>query len=239
MNISLPDTLKSFLDEQVDQGGYGTSSEYVRELIRKDQDRLQLRDLLVAGAASAPAVPSDPPYFEGLRNRVRKGDQGWRPRIEPARPAFLAAGTLSLPRVLRRAQSTLMSGVCRTASATFRRGCRSPSPLILAQAKGILTGDSNMGGDCCGPSEVIGTPQTGLMEFRIAELSRGVFRILCDKNSSNDSPHELEVITPEVGSSQATLYGRTFSIPKKEYRFRQSLTVQFPGVQMIDLPQKM
>jgi antitoxin ParD1/3/4 len=39
MNISLPDTLKSFVDAQVNQGGYGTSSEYVREQIRKDQDR--------------------------------------------------------------------------------------------------------------------------------------------------------------------------------------------------------
>jgi len=48
MNISLPDTLKSFVDEQVSQRGYGTSSEYVRELIRKDQDRLQLRQLLLA-----------------------------------------------------------------------------------------------------------------------------------------------------------------------------------------------
>ena len=34
MNISLLDTLKSFVDEQAGQRGYGTSSEYVRELIR-------------------------------------------------------------------------------------------------------------------------------------------------------------------------------------------------------------
>ena len=40
MNISLPDSLKDFVDEQVAQRGYGTSSEYVRELIRKDADRL-------------------------------------------------------------------------------------------------------------------------------------------------------------------------------------------------------
>ena len=72
MNISLPDTLKSFVDERVNQGGYGTSSEYVRELIRKDQGRLQLRGLLLAGAASAPTGPIDPAYFEGLRDRVRK-----------------------------------------------------------------------------------------------------------------------------------------------------------------------
>lgn len=72
MNISLPDTLKSFVDEQVNQGCYGTSSEYVRELIRKDQDRLKLRGLLLAGAASAPAAPANSDYFEGLRNRVHK-----------------------------------------------------------------------------------------------------------------------------------------------------------------------
>ncbi len=72
MNISLPDTLKSFVDEQVSQRGYGTSSEYVRELIRKDKDRLQLRNLLLAGAASIPTTPADTSYFEGLRDRVRK-----------------------------------------------------------------------------------------------------------------------------------------------------------------------
>ncbi len=68
----LPDALKCFVDEQVNQGSYGTSSEYVRELIRKDQDRLQLRAHLLAGAASAPANPADPAYFDGLRDRVRK-----------------------------------------------------------------------------------------------------------------------------------------------------------------------
>ncbi|MCW8156573.1 type II toxin-antitoxin system ParD family antitoxin [Stutzerimonas stutzeri] len=71
MNISLPETLKSFVDEQVNQRGYGTSSEYVRELIRKDQDRQHLRGLLLAGAASAPTAPVDADYFESLRDRVR------------------------------------------------------------------------------------------------------------------------------------------------------------------------
>ena len=72
MNISLPDSLKSFVDEQVTQRGYGTSSEYVRELIRKDQERLHLRRLLLVGASSAPDVSADTHYFEGLRERVRK-----------------------------------------------------------------------------------------------------------------------------------------------------------------------
>ena len=72
MNISLPDSLKSFVDEQVNERGYGTSSEYVRELIRKDQDRQRLRGLLLAGAGSAPASSANAAYFEGLRDRVRK-----------------------------------------------------------------------------------------------------------------------------------------------------------------------
>ena len=72
MNISLPSTLKSFVDEQVSQGLYGTSSEYLRELIRKDKDRLHLRSLLAAGAASAPAAVADAAYFDDLRARVSK-----------------------------------------------------------------------------------------------------------------------------------------------------------------------
>lgn len=72
MNISLPESLKSFVDEQVNQGGYSTSSEYVRELIRKDQDRLHLRSLLLDGAGSRPARPVSAAWFDGLRGRVRK-----------------------------------------------------------------------------------------------------------------------------------------------------------------------
>jgi len=75
MNISLPETLKSFVDEQVASRGYGTSSEYVRELIRKDQERQRLRSLLLDGAASAPSFPVDAAYFDNLRQRVRRRDK--------------------------------------------------------------------------------------------------------------------------------------------------------------------
>ncbi len=71
MNISLPETLKTFVDEQVASGGYGTSSEYMRALIRRDQDREHLRGLLLDGAASAPTTAADGAYFDGLRARVR------------------------------------------------------------------------------------------------------------------------------------------------------------------------
>jgi antitoxin ParD1/3/4 len=72
VNISLPESLKSFVDEQVTQRGFGTSSEYVRELIRKDADLLQLRQVLLKGASSDPAAPVDAHYFSALRDRVQK-----------------------------------------------------------------------------------------------------------------------------------------------------------------------
>lgn len=72
MNISLPASLKTFVEEQALQRGYGTTSEYVRELIRNDRDRLRLRSLLLEGAASALSEPADAAYFEALRARVRE-----------------------------------------------------------------------------------------------------------------------------------------------------------------------
>ena len=72
MNISLPDSLKSFVDEQVGERNYGTSSEYIRELIRKDQDRQHLRKLLLQGGASPQTGVADNSYFESLRARVGK-----------------------------------------------------------------------------------------------------------------------------------------------------------------------
>lgn len=71
MNISLPEAMKAFVDEQVSQRGYGTSSEFVRELIRREQDRQSLRKLLLAGAASAPAGEADAAYFDSLRARAQ------------------------------------------------------------------------------------------------------------------------------------------------------------------------
>lgn len=72
MNISLPGSLKTFVDAQVAERGYGTSSEYVRELTRKEQDRVQLRDQLLVGAASTSTTPVDDTYFEGLRASGRE-----------------------------------------------------------------------------------------------------------------------------------------------------------------------
>ena len=68
MNISLPESLRSFVEEQIAQRRYATTSEYVRDLIRRDQDRQHLRGLLLAGAASEPGPVAYDRYFDDLRD---------------------------------------------------------------------------------------------------------------------------------------------------------------------------
>ena len=75
MNISLPEALKSFVDQQVRARGYSSSSEYIREPIRKDQDRQRLHGLLLEGAAAPPSVTADADYVSRLRDRVGEAGQ--------------------------------------------------------------------------------------------------------------------------------------------------------------------
>jgi antitoxin ParD1/3/4 len=55
MNISLPELLKQFVDDQIAAGRYSSVSEYVRELIRDDEKRKaedRLESLLLEGLES-------------------------------------------------------------------------------------------------------------------------------------------------------------------------------------------
>lgn len=56
MNISLPDQMKAWIEEQVATGRYANASDFVRDLVREDQDRIaglaELRQLIDEGVAS-------------------------------------------------------------------------------------------------------------------------------------------------------------------------------------------
>jgi antitoxin ParD1/3/4 len=78
MIVSLPEAMKAFVDEQIAARGYGTSSEYVRDLICRDKQGLELRSLLLQGGLSAPTAEVDQTYFGGLRERVRVAVHGRR-----------------------------------------------------------------------------------------------------------------------------------------------------------------
>ena len=72
MNISLPESLKAFVDRRIEEGDYGTSSEYLRELIRRDQARLELRRLIVEGLESPVVGPANKVYWASKRARLSK-----------------------------------------------------------------------------------------------------------------------------------------------------------------------
>ena len=71
MNVSLPAELKAFVDAQTATGGYGSTSEFVRDLIRREQEHEALRALLLEGAASPIDPVANDEFFAGLRDQVR------------------------------------------------------------------------------------------------------------------------------------------------------------------------
>lgn len=72
MNISLPDDMKAFVDRQVAERGYGTSSEFLRDLIRKEQERQHLRNLMLDAMAAPKVGEADVAYFQKYRDRAAK-----------------------------------------------------------------------------------------------------------------------------------------------------------------------
>ncbi|GAB4363866.1 MAG: type II toxin-antitoxin system ParD family antitoxin [Bryobacter sp.] len=83
LNISLPQILKDFVEQQVEKGGYSTPSEYIRELLREDQKRRaeeRLEALLLAGLNSGDPVEITPDYWERKRKELiaRQGKKAGR-----------------------------------------------------------------------------------------------------------------------------------------------------------------
>lgn len=75
MNISLPESLKNFVDAHAQERGYSASSEYVRDLIRNDQLRqaeLKLAALMLEGLESGPAIPTDENYWNSKREVLKQ-----------------------------------------------------------------------------------------------------------------------------------------------------------------------
>ena len=55
MSFALPEALRAYIDERVSSGQYGNTSEYLRELIRRDQQeqaKTRLRELISEGLNS-------------------------------------------------------------------------------------------------------------------------------------------------------------------------------------------
>ncbi len=75
LKITLPDDLQSYVERQVAERGYVTCDEFIRDLIRREMDTRQLRDMVLEGAASGPAVVADDGFFHRLYQRI-ENDEG-------------------------------------------------------------------------------------------------------------------------------------------------------------------
>lgn len=74
MNVSLPDPMRDYVDLQVQSGGYGSASEYIRDLIRQDQKRKaqeQLETMLLEGLNSGDATQMSDRDWQEIRQAVR------------------------------------------------------------------------------------------------------------------------------------------------------------------------
>ncbi len=72
MNISLSEELRDFIDQQVREGGFVSSSEYMRAVLRKERELAQFRQLLIDGRESGSAEAVGDAWFDALREDVRK-----------------------------------------------------------------------------------------------------------------------------------------------------------------------
>ncbi|MFG6661323.1 type II toxin-antitoxin system ParD family antitoxin [Sulfitobacter sp. 915] len=77
MNISLPDPMKNWVEEQAKTGRYANTSDYVRDLIRRDHMRskaiAEIQAAVDVGLASGQATPLDRGTF---KSRMRAQHAG-------------------------------------------------------------------------------------------------------------------------------------------------------------------
>ena len=82
MNISLPEQMKDFVEQQVSTRGYSSASEYVRELVRADQKlkaKEQLESLMLDSLRSGDPIEVTPRMWDDLRGTLRKRAKARKP----------------------------------------------------------------------------------------------------------------------------------------------------------------
>ena len=76
MNVSLPDQMKQWVEDQTTDGRYANASDYVRDLIRKDRERreaiAEMQALITEGIESGPAKPFDAETFLSEMHEKRR-----------------------------------------------------------------------------------------------------------------------------------------------------------------------
>ncbi len=72
MNISLPEPLRAFVEDEVTRGGYSSVSEYMRELVRKAKSEKELEARLLGALDGEDQGEVNPEFFARLRDHARR-----------------------------------------------------------------------------------------------------------------------------------------------------------------------
>jgi antitoxin ParD1/3/4 len=81
MNISLPAPLKSWVEKQVEERGYSTASEFVRDVLRREQEnslQAAIDARLVQAIESGESTPMTATDWQRIRTEGRKRASGHR-----------------------------------------------------------------------------------------------------------------------------------------------------------------
>lgn len=77
LSISIPEQMRNWIDNQIKQGRYTSTSDYMRDLIRNDQrSRERLDHLLLDGINSGPSAPLD---MKAIKAKARKRLESQKP----------------------------------------------------------------------------------------------------------------------------------------------------------------
>jgi antitoxin ParD1/3/4 len=78
MNISVPDPMKDWVQSQVDTGAYSNTSDYIRDLIRQDQNHRSkleaLQAAITVGIESGISNKSFDQIIEQARHKLKSDD---------------------------------------------------------------------------------------------------------------------------------------------------------------------
>jgi len=86
VTISLPESLKEFIDNQLATKGYGNVSEYFRSLLREAQEaeeEARLEALLLEGLAGGADIPLTREFWKDLKAEALQISRKHRPRKKP------------------------------------------------------------------------------------------------------------------------------------------------------------
>jgi len=93
MHVSLSEALKGWVEKQAERRGFGTASEYVRQLLREEQKReaqAKLEGQLIEGLDSGPATPMTRKDWGDVRREGKK-------RVSAARKRARASASFGKP----------------------------------------------------------------------------------------------------------------------------------------------